>query len=182
MTYYGAKDLANSFRTVRKNTVLTAEDIPEEKYSFRAAAEVRSVAETLTHIALISGMAERIHAIEKQTTLEGFDFLGLITQMWAKEKEPRSKAQVIQLLRGEGDRFGSWLEGVSDEFLAQRVTRPPGMAPPSKTRFEMLLGVKEHEMHHRGQLMVVERMLGIVPHLTRDMQARMAQAQRASGS
>jgi len=53
-----------------------------------------------------------------------------------------------------------------------RIT--PGMTPPSKTRFEMLLGTKEHEMHHRGQLMPIERMLGIVPHLTRRTQARMA--------
>jgi hypothetical protein len=28
--------------------------------------------------------------------------------------------------------------------------------------------------HHRGQLMLIERMLGIVPHLTRQMQERMA--------
>jgi uncharacterized damage-inducible protein DinB len=34
----------------------------------------------------------------------------------------------------------------------------------------MILGFKEHEMHHRGQLMVVERMLGIVPHPTRNLQ------------
>ena len=32
-------------------------------------------------------------------------------------------------------------------------------------------------MHHRGQLMQVERMLGLVPHLTRQFQERMAQAQ-----
>jgi uncharacterized damage-inducible protein DinB len=42
----------------------------------------------------------------------------------------------------------------------------------------MLLSPKEHEMHHRGQLMVLERMLGLVPHLTRQFQDRMAQAQR----
>jgi len=36
--------------------------------------------------------------------------------------------------------------------------------------FEMLLGTKEHEMHHRAQLMVIERLLGIVPHLTRNRQ------------
>ncbi len=44
-----------------------------------------------------------------------------------------------------------------------------------KTRFEMLLGVKEHEMHHRAQLFLIERMIGIVPHLTRARQERMAQ-------
>ena len=37
----------------------------------------------------------------------------------------------------------------------------------------MLLSVKEHEMHHRGQVMLVQRMLGIVPHLTRQREARM---------
>jgi uncharacterized damage-inducible protein DinB len=39
---------------------------------------------------------------------------------------------------------------------------------PSQSRFEMLQGIKEHEMHHRAQLMVVERLLGVVPHLTRN--------------
>jgi hypothetical protein len=29
----------------------------------------------------------------------------------------------------------------------------------------MILSVKEHEMHHRGQLMLIERVLGITPHL-----------------
>jgi uncharacterized damage-inducible protein DinB len=46
----------------------------------------------------------------------------------------------------------------------------------ASARFEMLLGTKEHEMHHRGQLMLIERILGIVPHLTRHMQERMAAA------
>jgi uncharacterized damage-inducible protein DinB len=41
----------------------------------------------------------------------------------------------------------------------------------------MILSAKEHEMHHRGQLMLIQRMIGIVPHLTRAMQERMAQMQ-----
>jgi uncharacterized damage-inducible protein DinB len=41
----------------------------------------------------------------------------------------------------------------------------------------MALSVKEHEMHHRAQLMLIERMLGITPHLTRRMQERMAAMQ-----
>ena len=52
---------------------------------------------------------------------------------------------------------------------------PPGAEPTTKTRFEMLMSAKEHEMHHRGQLMLLQRMIGLVPHLTRRMQERMAQ-------
>ena len=52
MNYYGAKELANSFRTVRTNTIHTAEDIPESQYGFTAAEGTRSIATTLVHIAL----------------------------------------------------------------------------------------------------------------------------------
>ena len=47
-----------------------------------------------------------------------------------------------------------------------------------KSRLEMP-SAKEHEMHHRAQLMLIERQLGIVPHLTRQMQARMEQMMAA---
>jgi uncharacterized damage-inducible protein DinB len=56
---------------------------------------------------------------------------------------------------------------------------PPGAHPAAKSRFEMLLSPKEHEMHHRGQLMMLQRMVGLVPHLTRQMQERNALAEAA---
>ena len=173
MTYYGAKDLADGLRTVRKNTLIIAEEIPEDRYGFQAAPETRTVAQILAHIAVVQRMPEQIHAVERRSTLEGFDFPGLMRSIVAEEQRPRSKAQIIALLRDEGERWAKWLENQSDDFLAERVKFPAGMTPGSKTRFEMLLSTKEHEMHHRSQLMLIERMLGIVPHLTRQMQERM---------
>jgi hypothetical protein len=40
MTYYGPKNLADSYRTVRRNTLTIAEEIPADKYAFRAAPDV----------------------------------------------------------------------------------------------------------------------------------------------
>jgi len=174
MTYYGAKELAESFRTVRKNTLIIAEEIPEEKYGYRAAPEVRSVGELLIHLSNVTALQERIHGTERLTTLEGFDFPAFMAQAMAKEKQPRSKAAAIELLRTDGDRFATWMGSLTEDVLAEHVTFPAGMTPASKSRFEMILGVKEHEMHHRGQLMLIERMVGVVPHLTRDMHARIA--------
>ena len=34
MTHYGSKELVQSFRTVRKNTLEAARYIPEDKYAF----------------------------------------------------------------------------------------------------------------------------------------------------
>lgn len=173
MTYYGATDLAAAFRTVRNNTIKIAEDVGEEHYGFRATPETRSIGETLVHIAHIPKMAYELHGNQKVTTLVGFDFMGLRAKLIADQKATRSKAEIVALLASGRDQFGGWLEGLSEDFLGQSVAMMPGN--PSKSRFEMLLGVKEHEMHHRGQLMLLERMVGVVPHLTRQMEAMMAQ-------
>jgi uncharacterized damage-inducible protein DinB len=174
VNYYGGKELAESFRTVRKNTVAIAQDIPEDKYSFRAAPDTRSVGELFAHIALAPTFQRTIHAEQKRSSLEGFDFPALMKRMSAEEKAPRTKVQVIELLTKDGEAWAKWMEGLDDEFLGEVVTMPAGGTPPTRTRFDMILSVKEHEMHHRGQLMLVERVLGIVPHLTRRMQERIA--------
>ena len=108
--------------------------------------------------------------------LKKVNFPELMQKLGAEEAKPRTKAEIIALLKTEGDKFASFLEGLSESFLAERVTMPPGAQPATKSRFEMLLSPKEHEMHHRGQLMMLERMLGLVPHLTRQIQERMAQS------
>jgi uncharacterized damage-inducible protein DinB len=182
MVYYAAKELAEAFRTVRNNTIKIAEEISEDNYGFRATPETRTVAETLTHIGLATGLAYQIHGVDKLTTLAGFDFPSFVVKMKAEAEKPRTKSEIVALLREEGDRIASWLGSLPEEVLGERVSMPPGMVPSSKSRFEMLLGLKEHEMHHRGQLMLLQRMLGGVPHLTREMQARMAQMMAAKAS
>jgi len=174
MTYYGGKELASAFRTVRKNTIQVAEDIPESKYSFIAAPDVRSVGRMLTHIAIATRIWEELHK-NRLTTLAGYDFLGAIDRFKAEEAKTRSKAQTLELLRTEGEQFAAWMETLTPDFLTEMVTEPDGKT--AKSRLESLLGVKEHEMHHRAQLMLMERLLGIVPHLTRQAQERMARMQ-----
>jgi uncharacterized damage-inducible protein DinB len=182
MNYYGAKELAASFRTVRKNTITVAEEIGEQHYGFIGAPGTRTVSQTVAHILLSPKLSLQIHRDERRSTLEGFDFAGFFAKHTVDEQTPRDKRQLVAGLREEGDRYAEWLESLSDDFLGERVALPAGLTPPSKTRFEMILGVKEHEMHHRGQLMLVERMVGIVPHLTREMDARIAAMQAAKAS
>jgi uncharacterized damage-inducible protein DinB len=176
---YGSRELAASFRTVRKNTIAVAQDIPADKYNFRGSPDTRSVGELLTHIAMISGFANEIHRVQRAKTLQGFDFMSLVQRFGAEEKAPRNKEQIIVLLQTNGEDFAKWLDSLDDNFLAEHVQMPEGAPVSSKSRLELLLSVKEHEMHHRAQLMLIQRMLGITPHLTREMQARFAQHAQA---
>jgi uncharacterized damage-inducible protein DinB len=180
MTYYGGKELAAAFRTVRGNTLKMAEEIPENKYDFKAAPDCRSIGQTLVHIALGPGFALHLHG-NKVTDLKQVNFGEMMQKVGAEEAKPRTKAEIVAFLKSEGERYATFLEGLSESFLQETVAMPPGAEPATKTRFEMLLGPKEHEMHHRGQLMTIQRMIGQTPHLTRQMQERMAQMAAAAG-
>jgi uncharacterized damage-inducible protein DinB len=173
MIYYGPKDMADSWRTVRKNTILVAEDIPEEKYSFRAAPDTMSVGEILAHLAATPHWANQCHFVDQKVAITVDDFGRWMGEVGTTAKSLTTKAQIVAALKADGETFAAGLEAMTDAQLAEKVTLPMG----DKTRFEMLLGVKEHEMHHRAQLFLIERMIGIVPHLTRARQA--AQAARA---
>src|SRR5262249_16672718 len=124
MDVYGPKQLAESMRTVRKNTILIAEDIPEKDFGYRPTPESRSVAETLIHIAFLSRPDRLLHEEEHVFSLEGFSFGALIKKSEAEEKRPRSKIEIITLLRTEGDRWCQWVEGLPEAVLSEQVRQP----------------------------------------------------------
>jgi uncharacterized damage-inducible protein DinB len=178
MSSYGGRELASGFRTVRKNTIQVAEDIPESQYGHVAAPECKSVARMLAHIGIATRILDELERKRRLTTMAGFNFLEMRERFQAEEAKPRTKAEIVELLRTEGEQFAAWLETLTPEFLAEMVTEGDGKT--AKSRLERLMGAKEHEMHHRAQLMLIERQLGIVPHITRLFQERLAQMQAAA--
>src|SRR5215211_5225372 len=137
---YGPTELANAFRTVRKNTVQIAEEIPEDEYDFVAAPGTRSVSSLLRHIAFAPMFYYDIHRDKRIASLKGYDFGAIFGRIETEEKVPRTKAEIVELLEAEGEGFAGWLESLSPEFLAETFTDPTGQS--SRTRFESLLGAK----------------------------------------
>jgi uncharacterized damage-inducible protein DinB len=166
MSLYGIRQLIDSFRTVRRNTIQVAEEIPEADYQYRPAPASRSVAETLVHIAWLGGADRFLHEEKRLASFDGFDFGAFLTTSEVEESRQRSKAEIIELLRTEGDRWVHWVEQLPETFLSEQFRAPDGK---SVSRFEMLLGTKEHELEHRAQLTVIQRLLGLVPHFTRHL-------------
>lgn len=179
MTFYGGTEMAEAFRTVRRNTLQIANDIPEDKYGFRATPDTMSVAEELAHIACATLWAVQAHAVEQKTAISFEDFGAYMARTSVAEKALTTRHDIINALLKNGEEFANMLQRLTPEQLGQFVSFPPPVQPSKKSRFEMLLGVKEHEMHHRAKLMVSERLLGIVPHLTRARQQRQATAAKS---
>lgn len=166
MTYYGPQDIARSFATVRANTITIAEEIPEEKFDFQATPDSRSIRAQLIHILHAPAFQYHIHSTGR-ADLHGFNFMEFMAPLHADEAKPYSKAEIIAKLKADGEKLEQWIAGLEQAFLAETVTFPPHLHPPTKSRFEMIISIKEHEMHHRGQLMAWQRMIGITPHTTR---------------
>ena len=181
MINYGAAELAASFQTVRKNTLVIAEEIPEDKYAFVPVNGWRSVGDLLKHIAWAPMTYEDMHGAKRLMTLKGYDFTAIFGRRLERERQQLTKAQIIGLLKSEGNRIAAWLASLDTAFLNEVFTDTMGQNP--KTRFENMLAIKEHEMHHRAQLMLIQRMIGLVPHLTREREERARQrAMAAAGA
>jgi uncharacterized damage-inducible protein DinB len=180
MHAYSAADLARTFRTVRKNTIQTAMDIPDTQWGFRASSDTRSIGELLAHIAALPLLSYKLHVIDKKTFMSMDDFGAYLAETAAFEGSLTSREAILRALETEGETFAAALESLSAEDLAVRVGFPPPFEPSSKSRLEMLMGVKEHEMHHRAQLMLLQRLVGVVPHLTRARQQMVAAASAAT--
>jgi hypothetical protein len=123
-TVYGGKDFARQFRVVRNNTLQIAEDIPESKYGFVPAPDCRTVAALLTYIAVSPRMWFEIHGKQRVKTLVGFDFVKLSSDVMAEEVRSRSKAEILDLLRSEGEKFAGWLDFTTSKNPGTRDGTP----------------------------------------------------------
>ena len=117
MSSYGGKELASAFRTVRKNTIQVAEDIPEAQYGHVAGPECKSVAGMLAHIAVSTQIWEEIHKKHRMTTLVGLDYFGIRGRM-----DGSSRGSVATATGGEREGPTRELEVGDEQTYLWRAT------------------------------------------------------------
>src|SRR5215217_3890510 len=141
---YGAKELAESFRTVRANTIQIAEDIPADKYTFKATPDVMSVGQMLAHVAVsprwqIPFHGNRVSAVDFELFQKG------LAEASAQEQALQTKEQIVTALSDGGSDLAAFFGRLTPDLLHEAVSFPPPIQPSQKTRLEMLMGIKEHE-------------------------------------
>ena len=131
MSLYEPKQLADSMRVVRKNTIVIAEDIPEAQYDYRPTPDSRSVRETLLHLASMTFFDFHIHEEQKRASMEGFDFSAFFAGLPTAEKRSLSKEEIVSALREQGERWCGWVEKLPEARAEEIVTRG-GAGPGGK--------------------------------------------------
>ena len=159
LTIYEGKDFARQFRVVRNNTLQIAQDIPESKYGFVPAPGCRAIGALLTHIAVSPQMWYEVHGRQRVKTLVGFDFARLGTEVKAEEVRSRTKAEILDLLRDEGDQFAAWLETLTPEALgvdvAPRLKTLKVQEPPKRSAGKLVKSVQELVEKLRNEAKVI---------------------------
>src|SRR5262245_6378714 len=121
MNLYGPQQLVDSVRTVRKNTIRIAEDIPETDYGYRPTPDSRSVVEILVHIAFLGRADQILHGADRLASLESFDFGTLASRSESDGKGARTKSEILAFLGSEGDLWCRWVEGLPETMLSEQV-------------------------------------------------------------
>ena len=121
--------------------------MPEETYHFKPTEEVRSFADQMLHIAgssifFASNYLGGSNPPEGDYTPDG-----------------KSKQECADLLAESFDYCAEVIGGLSDDDLHVEVETFAGVLP----RNEVVIFMRDHVTHHRGQTVVYLRLNGIVP-------------------
>jgi uncharacterized damage-inducible protein DinB len=153
--------IIGSWREVRAGLIDEASQIPADKFTFKAADGMRSVAELLQH--LIESQKLLVgEAVRPDTNLMRKSFAENIKAYAPDVRSINDKDGILNLLNTAMDDTEKLLREHADE-MKNTMKRFDGK---EMTKLAFMSFAIAHEMYHRGQLTVYERLLGIEPKLT----------------
>ena len=137
--------------------------LPAGKFDFRPAPEVRTVRELVRHILEVAMM------MTGELTREDTDFHRapwpkLLKMHAGPAYQAESKSDFVKLLRSQLKDGTQRFRAMGEIGMLQLITNFDGTRG---SRLAWFWGGVAHESHHRGQLTVYARCLGIEPALTR---------------
>jgi uncharacterized damage-inducible protein DinB len=164
VTGYRSEVLAEVMIQEDKFTRL-AEAIPAEKYTWRPAGDVRSVAEVFLHV---SAANYNLYKLVGTPPPAGLDLKTL-------EKSSTDKAKVVATLKDSFAHAKKAITAMPDADLDKSMDWFGG----KNTERGILLFIVRHAAEHLGQSIAYARFVGIVPPWTEDMQKKQPEKKEA---
>jgi len=155
------ESIIEGWREVRNGLIDEANQIPAEKFSFQPTPDTRSVKQLLQH--LVESQKFLVgEACRPDTNLLRGSFADNVKQYAPNVRDVDDKDELLNLLRASMDDAASQLMSASNE-MKNTMKRFDGK---EMSKLAFMSFAIAHEMYHRGQLTVYERLLNIEPVLT----------------
>jgi len=155
------ENIIGSWKEVRSGLVDEAAQIPADQFSFRAAPDCRSVKELLQHLVEVQKFLTG-EICRPDTNLMRGSFAEQVKNYAPNVRSIEDKDGLLDLLRTTMEESGAKLQSAANE-MGNPMKRFDGK---EMTKLAFVSFAIAHEMYHRGQLTVYERLLGIEPMLT----------------
>jgi uncharacterized damage-inducible protein DinB len=156
------EELLNIWKEVRAGLITELEQIPAEQFGFQATPESRSVAGMIRHI----GEAQKFlmgELCRPDTDFKRVPLRELVEKHAAEAHSGGDKEELIGWLRSTMESAEADLRSFGEEALREKVQ---GMDGRTMSKLSFLYFYITHEMYHRGQISVYERLMKIEPALT----------------
>lgn len=155
------ENIIESWKEVRSGLIEEANQIPADKFDFKPAPESRSVKQLLQHM-VESQKFLVAEACRPDTNLMRHSFAESFKQYAPGVRDVNDKEELLNLLRTTMEESGDKLRAAADE-MQKSMKRFDGK---EMSKLGFMSFAIAHEMYHRGQLTVYERLLNIEPALT----------------
>ena len=155
------ENIIESWKEVRSGLIEEANQIPADKFDFQPAPESRSVRSLLQHL-VESQKFLVAEACRPDTNLMRHSFAENFKVYAPGVRDVEDKEELLNLLRTSMEESADKLRGAADE-MRNNMKRFDGR---EMSKLSFMSFAIAHEMYHRGQLTVYERLLNIEPALT----------------
>ena len=156
------ENLIENWKEVRKGLISEVSQIPADQFLFRARAESRSVTEILHHVL----EAEQVligEVCREDTDFARLPFAQLVAEYAGDIQTIEGKENLLERLRNNFKLTEGRLRSFGEEALHKEMRRLDGRV---MSKMAFLNFTISHEMYHRGQITVYERLLYIEPAIT----------------
>jgi uncharacterized damage-inducible protein DinB len=155
------EQIIEGWREVRKGLIDEARQIPAGQFSFQPSPDSRSVKRLLQHLVEAQKFLVA-EACRPDTNLARASFAENVKMYAPNVADADDKDAILTLLQESMDESADKLMAAGDE-LRNTMKRFDGK---EMTKLSFMSFAIAHEMYHRGQLTVYERLLSIEPALT----------------
>ena len=166
-----AQSSMKSWKDVRNGLIEEVEKIPDDQMEFRATPDTRSVAELLQHIVETQKILVG-ETCREESNLTRQSFVAHAQEYAPGVRDVADKQGLIELLRSSIEAAEGTVMAHADMWDLPMN----GLTGQPTTKGAILAFAISHEMYHRGQLTVYERLLSIEPALTGRLKKLFAQA------
>ena len=164
------EELLDAWKEVRAGLIAELEQIPAEQFGFQATPESRSVAGIIRHIVEVQKFSTG-ELCRPDTDFKRAPIRELVERHAAEAHSGGDKEELIRSLRSTMELAEAALRAFGEEALRETVQ---GLDGRTVSKLGFLYLYIPHEMYHRGQISVYERLMQIEPALTAKLRESLA--------